>query len=132
MDARKGQTAADLGTDGGVRQADRKLLPRCQRGLPNQVEILCEELGIDTHEAIALANQHPRWTFSALGSRWRALHTDRPLVPGDAFPDSSQLIKGRPAIERLDMPEPDRRENPSVRLRHLESQDHLPGSDIQA
>ena len=60
----------------------------------NQVAILCEELGIDTHEAIDLANQHPRVEIlnPGIGVGGHCIPID-PWFLVDAFPQSSLLIK---------------------------------------
>jgi UDP-N-acetyl-D-mannosaminuronic acid dehydrogenase len=60
----------------------------------NQVAILCEELGIDTHEAIELANQHPRVDIlnPGIGVGGHCIPID-PWFLVDTLPDAASLIK---------------------------------------
>jgi len=74
--------------------------------------------GHSTHEAIALANQHPRVDIQPLGSALAALaYRIDPWFLVDAFPiRRSDQAAG---IERL-YARPDRRENPPFGCGHLE------------
>ncbi len=60
----------------------------------NQVALLCEELGVDTREAIALANHHPRVEIlePGIGVGGHCIPID-PWFLVDACPETSDLLR---------------------------------------